>query len=200
MSTRAIYTFSDEDTAPIHVYKHHDGYPYASYNRGEAGGLLWIKKAKELAWELPRFEADEFAASFVAANKTESGGCRLITTEHPWEYASDAEYWYKIKLAVPALDVWVDVYEVDWSQNPTSTLIMEGSLSELIYSEQSPRHSRFEASPYYGEKDELGNEPILGWGVLQPDGEWIIEDGLTEAEAEAKADELNRSCGLAEAS
>ena len=144
MSTRAVYTFSDEDTAPIHVYKHHDGYPYASYGKGEpleAGGLLWIKKAKELAWELPRFEADEFAASFVAANKTGAGGCRLITTEHPWEYASDAEYWYKIKPAVPALDVWVDVYEVDWSRNPTSTLIMEGALSELISSERS-RHSR----------------------------------------------------------
>ena len=143
MSTRAIYTFSDEDTAPIHVYKHHDGYPYASYNsgRGEAGGLLWIKKAKELAWELPRFEADEFAAAFVAANKTEAGGCRLITTEHPWEYAGNPEYWYKIKSAVPALDVWVDVYEVDWSQNTTSTLIMEGALSELIYSERK-RHSR----------------------------------------------------------
>ncbi len=56
----------------------------------------------------------------------------------------------------------------------------------------------FEASPYYGEKDELGNEPILGWGVWTPsDGEWVIEDGLTEAEAKAKADELNRSCGNA---
>jgi len=141
MSTRAVYTFSDEDTAPIHVYKHHDGYPYASYNsgRGEAGGLLWIKKAKELAWELPRFEADEFAASFVAANKTESGGCRLITTEHPWEYASDAEYWYKIKSAVPAFDVWVDVYEVDWNQKPTNTLIMNGALSDLLTSERVRR-------------------------------------------------------------
>ena len=144
MSTRAIYTFSDEDTAPIHVFKHHDGYPYASYGKGEpleAGGLLWIKKAKELAWELPRFEADEFAASFVAANKTEAGGCRLITAEHPWEYASDAEYWYKIKLAVPALDVWVDVLEVDWSRKLHHNLIMEGALSELISSERS-RHSR----------------------------------------------------------
>ena len=143
MSTRAVYTFSDEDTAPIHVYKHHDGYPYASYNsgRGEAGGLLWIKKAKELAWELPRFEADEFAAAFVAANKTGEGGCRLITAEHPWEYAGDPEYWYKIKPAVPALDVWVEVYEVDWSRKLHHNLIMEGSLSELISSERK-RHSR----------------------------------------------------------
>ena len=138
MSTRAIYTFSDEDTAPIHVYKHHDGYPYAPFDNGEAGGLLWIKEAKELAWELPRFEADEFSASFVAANKAEGGG--VFLTEDPHSHA-DADYWYKIKPAVPALDVWVDVYEVDWSRNPTSTLIMEGSLSELISSERS-RHSR----------------------------------------------------------
>ncbi len=152
MSTKAIYTFSDEDTAPIHVFKHHDGYPYATdgvSGSWESGGLFWIKDAKELAWELPRFEADEFAAAFVAANKTGEGGCRLITAEHPWEYAGDPEYWYKIKPAVPALDVWVDVYEVDWNfaisyaecRNPTSTLIMEGALSELISSERK-RHSR----------------------------------------------------------
>jgi hypothetical protein len=44
----------------VTVYKHSDGYP--------DGAVCWITKALEHAWPLPRFEADEFAAAFVAAN------------------------------------------------------------------------------------------------------------------------------------
>lgn len=73
MSTRAIYVFSnnfDDPTEPMYaVYKHHDGYP--------EGAREFIKNAFPLAWELPRFEADEFAAAFVAANKNSPGGVRL---------------------------------------------------------------------------------------------------------------------------
>jgi hypothetical protein len=64
MSTRACYRFIDPDpTDPevVTVYKHSDGYP--------EGAVCWITKALEHAWPLPRFEADEFAAAFVAANK-----------------------------------------------------------------------------------------------------------------------------------
>ncbi len=95
MSTRAIYTFCDSRTE-VHVYKHHDGYPYCKFDGGEAGGLVWINDAKKSAWHLPRFEADEFAASFVAAHKSVGGGVRLIGDQKPWEYASDCAYWYKV--------------------------------------------------------------------------------------------------------
>ncbi len=64
MSTRACCRFIDPDlTDPevVTVYKHSDGYP--------DGAVCWITKALEHAWPLPRFEADEFAAAFVAANK-----------------------------------------------------------------------------------------------------------------------------------
>ena len=64
MSTRACYRFIDPDTTDpevVTVYKHSDGYP--------DGAVCWITKALEHAWPLPRFEADEFAAAFVAANK-----------------------------------------------------------------------------------------------------------------------------------
>jgi hypothetical protein len=61
MSTRACYTFrSDQES--FHVYKHSDGYP--------SGAAEWIEAALQYAWPLPRFEADEFAAAFVAANKS----------------------------------------------------------------------------------------------------------------------------------
>jgi hypothetical protein len=149
MSTRACYTFTDE-SGDIHVYKHHDGYPFTggvhNGQQYEGGGLVWINNAKPWAWELPRFEADEFAAAFVAANKEKSnGGIRLINKANPWEFSSDSEYWYKVKIAVPALDVFVQVYSVDWWSGETSidqkfnTLIMEGALSELIASERTKK-------------------------------------------------------------
>jgi len=63
MSTRAVYTFfDDEDDGSYHVYKHHDGYPSGAYEA--------ITNALEYAWQLPRYEADEFAAAFVAGNKS----------------------------------------------------------------------------------------------------------------------------------
>ncbi len=62
MSTRALYTFIDPETKQsYHVYRHHDGYP--------SGAAQHIRAALAYAWKLPRFEADEFAAAFVAANK-----------------------------------------------------------------------------------------------------------------------------------
>jgi len=62
MSTRAMYTFIDGDSPQgLHVYKHHDGYPF--------GACKAIKNALDHGWSLPRFEADDFAAAFVAGNK-----------------------------------------------------------------------------------------------------------------------------------
>jgi hypothetical protein len=85
MSTRAVYSFKDEYNNTTHVYKHHDGYP--------TGGLEFIAKATIYAWQLPRFEADEFGAAFIRANKDEAGGVRL--TEH-FERHGDLEYRYLI--------------------------------------------------------------------------------------------------------
>ena len=74
MGTRAIYIFEDENEE-VWAYKHYDNYP-----RGAAN---FIEEAKAYAWPFPRFEADEFAAAFVAANKnlisriTETCGLRF---------------------------------------------------------------------------------------------------------------------------
>ena len=137
MSTRACYTFLDTfsrgETRSFHVYKHHDGYPYAGTESSEAGALVWIRNALIYAWELPRFEADEFAASFIVANKGNSGGVRLVHTEHPWQFSSDAEYWYVVDKRENVPDLYVEVFEVDWWEGePTNTLIMEGELHHLI--------------------------------------------------------------------
>jgi hypothetical protein len=84
MSTRAAYTFIDKYHTH-HIFKHHDGNP--------SGAVQWIRAALGNAWKLPRFEADEFAASFVAANKDGQGGVRLI---HDWQDYTDIEYRYEI--------------------------------------------------------------------------------------------------------
>ena len=65
MGTRAVYFFEDSDGV-YSAYKHYDGYP--------SGAADFIENAKEYAWPFPRFEADEFAAAFVAANKAKKGG------------------------------------------------------------------------------------------------------------------------------
>jgi len=146
MSTKAMYTFIDAG-GDFHVYKHHDGYPYCKFPQGEGGGLVWINNAKELAWDLPRFVASEFAAAFVAANKKDRGGVELVNTVDPWENNLDCHYWYEVKIAVPASDVWVSVYEahsdyVNMHNIPHDyafQLIMEGALTELLASERAKK-------------------------------------------------------------
>lgn len=76
MSTRGCYTFVDiwdNERTEYHVYKHSDNYP-----EGEYGGIAAINAALNFAWELPRYEADEFAASFITANKDGQGNVRLL--------------------------------------------------------------------------------------------------------------------------
>jgi hypothetical protein len=86
MSTRAVYGFSDEHGIH-HVYVHHDGYPIGAADKFSA------TLASGNAWPLPRFEADEFAAAFVAINKRHQGGVRL--TSGP-EAHGDIEYYYVV--------------------------------------------------------------------------------------------------------
>lgn len=84
MGTRAVFTFNDE-LGSHSVYKHWDGYP--------SGACEFIMNTFDYAWEWPRFEADEFAASFVAANKKSSGDIRL--TSGPIAHG-DLSYSYEI--------------------------------------------------------------------------------------------------------
>lgn len=64
MSTRALYTFTDEQSS-WNVYKHHDGYA--------KGAATTLRATLDyFTWQLPRFEADTFAAGFCAAGKASS--------------------------------------------------------------------------------------------------------------------------------
>lgn len=69
MSTRAVYTFKD-DYHKFHVCGHCDGYP-----SGAAEKLMNMVK---FAWPLPRFEAMDCSAAFIAGNKI--GGGEIYNT------------------------------------------------------------------------------------------------------------------------
>lgn len=94
MSTRAVFTFSDPDHRgrPLVVYKHHDGYP--------EGALAALRRTLDsgLCWPLPRFEADEFAAAFVAANKPKGGGGIRLLGAGDWRDLAppDVEFVYHV--------------------------------------------------------------------------------------------------------
>jgi hypothetical protein len=105
MSTRALYTFIEggygETLTYYNVYKHHDGYP--------SGAAEALNNALAFSWRLSRFEADEFAAAFVAGNKSngsdggfKGGGVRLMPSGKPTariiRHCSDIEYRYEIQM------------------------------------------------------------------------------------------------------
>ena len=111
MGTRAIYQFTDlEDTDDqCFVYKHYDNYPQ--------GAVEFIENAKAYAWELPRFEADEFASAFVAANKNPKGGeVRLVNArfkdrEEMLEAHDWCDYYYVISFIPQEQALWVEIWE-----------------------------------------------------------------------------------------
>lgn len=123
MSTRAVYGFKD-DRNTFWVYVHHDGYPTGAAEKFDE--VLQSKKV----WELPRFEADEFAAGFVAANKTSSGSVRLTTGP---EAHGDTEYAYLIEQDGGALVI--TAYN---SGEPSGdAMFFNGRLTEFIANAES---------------------------------------------------------------
>lgn len=103
MSTRGLYTFTDNEGLSLTVFKHWDNYP--------EGAHRFIQKALTLAWDLPRFEADEFGAAFIAANKKGGGDLRLLNETSTNADALGIEYHYFITsegatLKVIARDIW----------------------------------------------------------------------------------------------
>lgn len=121
MSIRAVYTFRDSDGGIFAVYKHHDGYP--------AGAAEFIEKAKALSWGAGRFDASEFAAAFVAANKTGAGDVYL---SKGYRAHGDIDYDYVITGADGAL--FVEVYMHWYRRAPGETTrdrLWAGPLSDL---------------------------------------------------------------------
>jgi len=90
MSTRANIVVADEEQH-IQLYRHTDGYP-----DGRFGVLEALKKALPFAWELPRMEADDFAAAIVRAWKDKGGG-NIYIDGQGYNLHGDIEYLYIIR-------------------------------------------------------------------------------------------------------
>lgn len=123
MSTRATFAFRDRYGTHT-VYVHSDGYPSHAQTMLEA--------ALTHAWALPRFEADEFAAAFVAANKTLSGhpcagGIRLAKR---WQDFADTRYHYLVTVDKHGL-LQVQMHRIDGSFTGTRTLRKLGRATRL---------------------------------------------------------------------
>ena len=102
MSTRGLYTFKDAEGVYT-VFKHWDNYPISDNGYG---AYQFIKNALAYAWQLPRFEADEFAASFIAANKKAGGGdLRLLPADATNGDTLGVEFWYTVEAAGNQLKV-----------------------------------------------------------------------------------------------
>lgn len=102
MGTRAVITFKDE-SGSFSVYQHWDGDPDTV--------LANIGKLSGVAWELPRFEADEAAAAYVACFKTGPGNIRLLNGLRSW-LKVDAQYRYMVTKGTKPNTVRVGVYEM----------------------------------------------------------------------------------------
>lgn len=91
MSTRAVLIFKASEYADVEfaIYQHGDGDP--------ASVSQFIDLARYRAWELPRFEADEFAAAYIAATKRREGMIRLLPNP---SVIGDATFTYVIHSAV----------------------------------------------------------------------------------------------------
>lgn len=178
MATRATYTFEDSSGEHV-IYKHYDGYP--------AGALAWIYNALEYSWDLPRFEADEFASAFCVgvkvsnqrdnarsltyfeerglsvpdymANPCHGGGVRLFKK---WDQAWDIEYTYRVTCKDGAL--WVEGWETrgGFGGEPfhKGTRVVNGQLFDAIKaSEGTPATWLFDAGKLAGIDDsETGGE------------------------------------------
>lgn len=122
MSTRAVYSFKG-DGQTHHVYVHHDGYPTGAADKFAAT----LKSGK--IWGGDRFEADEFAAGFVAANKAHSGSVRLFKTQRA---AADVEFAYTVWQDEKTMRLMVRAQSVDaWDEWKAKT-IWTGTLAEFI--------------------------------------------------------------------
>lgn len=119
MSTRAVYGFKDE-FGTHHVYVHHDGYPSGAAEKFQA--TLDSKNA----WPLPRFEANEFGAAFIACNKKDQGSVRL--THGPQDHG-DTEYYYVVCQPKPGGPLHIAAYQ---GQDTTGKLMFKGLLTKFI--------------------------------------------------------------------
>ena len=102
MGTRAVFTFKD-DYGSHAVYKHWDGYP--------EGAVECLTKAIPFSWGLDRYEACDFSAAFVAANKQKGGDVYLTESV---DLHGDLDYHYELTAAKTNGQLIIRAFHVEY--------------------------------------------------------------------------------------
>ncbi len=124
MGTRAVYSFFDDSNDVFHVYKHWDNDP--------EGAATFLTNALEYAWDMPRYEHDEFATGFIAANKRFGSGGDIRLTHRP-ENNVDIEYLYEISQAKNGQMIMKAFTANFWDEKkPLREQIFYGRLKDFI--------------------------------------------------------------------
>lgn len=122
MTTRAVYTVKDAEGDKFAVYCHYDGYP--------EGAAAFIDKAREFAFPGARFQAMDFAAALIAANKTPGGGGVYCTKGHLAH--ADLDYDYVISHRHGSVNVTAYRYEWNTKQGGSRVKFFSGSLHAFV--------------------------------------------------------------------
>ncbi len=163
MSTRATITVSDDNDS-FDIYQHNDGYP-----EGHHGLVRHVALAQCLAWDLPRFEAADFAAAIIAILK-DRGGSTYLTKDA--EAHSDRSFHYRLE---PLRDgvatrVQLTITRPSWRETEPDREVFKGSLREAV--------TKFDA---------------VGETAKQPREDQILMDA--EGALCRAQDEINALCG-----
>ena len=174
MSTRAIYRFIGDWPGVVTVYKHSDGYP--------EGAAKAIEAALDFAWPLPRYECDEFAAAFVAANK-------MSAERYAAQYvkqAAEAEAKGEVERAG-----WLRERATEYGPGGRYRDMVGGGI-RLVPFEGPDAHRRFACdTEYLYDIRCLGSRlSVTAYTTVERDGRWWVKkffEGSTKQLAKKKA-------------
>ncbi|MBV1864918.1 MAG: hypothetical protein KUG74_10835 [Rhodobacteraceae bacterium] len=176
MSTRSTITVADKHDS-FDIYQHHDGYP-----DGPHGLVRHIAMARRLAWDLPRFEAADFAAAILAVLK-DRGGSTYLTKDA--DLHGDRDYHYQI---APLREnfhtrVMLTISRPSWEKGKPDTEVFSGEIQKAVQQFDSvpetsgqPREwqmlGEIEGALYRAE------EEISQWikGTPDPDTQSVLDD------------------------
>lgn len=142
MGSRALFSFHDRSNQinPVNVFMQYEGEPeYA---------IRFLSRSRLRAWDFPRYEANEFAAAFIAVNKLGAGGYRIMPCGDPAviipRFCSDIDFRYEIGPCITA-SPWVSGYAVNALAQYHERHLFSGSLDSLCrYPERLAEPESFE--------------------------------------------------------
>jgi len=125
MSTRATITVADSHDS-FDIYQHHDGYP-----DGPHGLVRHLNLAQRLAWDLPRFEAADFAAAVIAVLK-DRGGSTYLTRDA--DEHGDRDYHYRIGPLREDIHtrVMLSISRPNWEKGEPDTEIFSDEIQKAV--------------------------------------------------------------------